>query len=155
MAPALRRSGRRWRSPSRASQASFSQVTITSPNAASTIGLPESRADTLRASMTDPVRAACMVAAVWGNEWFVSAVMQTQDLLMWINVAGGGLQDRSTAGAGPRCMVQVGSAGVRALDQAGAGVHRHIVSWCSMVYLSSTRISRRRWRKLECRHTCF
>ena len=34
-------------------------------------------------------------------------------------------------------------------------MHRHIVSWCSMVYLSSTRISRRRCRKLECRHTCF
>ena len=47
MTPAERRSGRSQRSPSRASQASFSQVTITSPNAASTIGLPESRAATL------------------------------------------------------------------------------------------------------------
>ena len=54
MAPAERRSGRRWRSPSRASQASFSHVTMTSPNAASTIGLPESRADTLRKARPVP-----------------------------------------------------------------------------------------------------
>ena len=49
MIPEDLRSGRRWRSPSRSSQAIFSQVTITSPKAASTTGFPESSAATLRA----------------------------------------------------------------------------------------------------------
>jgi hypothetical protein len=47
MAPAFRRSGRRYCAPSFTSHQIFSHVTITSPNAASTMGLPESRADTL------------------------------------------------------------------------------------------------------------
>ena len=47
MAPAFRRSGSRYWAPSLTSHQIFSHVTITSPNAASTMGLPESRADTL------------------------------------------------------------------------------------------------------------
>ncbi len=47
MAPALRFSGSRYWRPSLTSHQIFSQVTMTSPKAASTIGLPESRADTL------------------------------------------------------------------------------------------------------------
>ena len=49
MVPAERDSGRRYRSPSWHSHQIFSQVTITSPKAASTMGLPLSMADTLRA----------------------------------------------------------------------------------------------------------
>lgn len=48
MAPAERFSGLSQLSPSLRIQAIFSQVTITSPNAASTKGLPESRAATLQ-----------------------------------------------------------------------------------------------------------
>ena len=47
MAPEERRSGRRYFSPSLVSHAIFSHVTITSPNAASTKGLPESMEATL------------------------------------------------------------------------------------------------------------
>jgi hypothetical protein len=43
-----RDSGRSQRSPSLMSHQIFSQVTITSPNAASTMGFPESRAETLQ-----------------------------------------------------------------------------------------------------------
>ncbi len=47
MAPEERCSGRRYFSPSLISHAIFSQVTITSPKAASTKGLPESMEATL------------------------------------------------------------------------------------------------------------
>ena len=48
MTPAERASGCSQRSPSAHSQAIFSSVTMTSPKAASTIGLPESRALTVQ-----------------------------------------------------------------------------------------------------------
>ena len=69
MTPEDLRSGRRWRSPSRSSQAIFSQVTITSPKAASTTGFPESSAATLAAHTSGP--------AEWKSpppQWFPSHI---------------------------------------------------------------------------------
>ena len=61
MAPAFRRSGSRYCAPSLTSHHIFSHVTMTSPNAASTMGLPESRADTLQHVQAMP---DCQVAGV-------------------------------------------------------------------------------------------
>ena len=61
-APAERRSGRSQRWPCASSQASFSQVTMTSPKAASTSGLPESFAATLQRSQ--PQLILCASVAV-------------------------------------------------------------------------------------------
>jgi hypothetical protein len=58
MRPGARRSGRRQRSPLFTSHIAFSHDAMSSPNAASTIGLPESREATLHsATQTGPNRA--------------------------------------------------------------------------------------------------
>ena len=171
MAPALRRSGRRWRSPSRASQASFSQVTITSPNAASTMGLPESRADTLRRApgqarpglpdarpcpTTAPPRAAAGQPPLMKAPLMSAARHSTRCSSCRCSEqrpAAGAPQVRAARAFGRR---RREPSRLPCLWRAGRqrGRHRQIVSWLSTMYLSSTRRSRRRWRKLDRRHTC-
>ena len=59
MRPGERHSGRKCRAPLLMSHCAFSQVTISSPKAASTRGLPESRAATLQTDQKQDHMLTC------------------------------------------------------------------------------------------------